>query len=153
MRHQTHFGIAAVLLLAAGCASAPADAGDPKAAISIEAFERGEIRGVPLIGPHAYLIRVKNRSAGSIVVDSIRIDPRFGGAIELVDGSQLFEDTMAAGSTADFDMSVTIQASPDFSVGPNARLSSLHVQVGFHTEPVKKDFYESCTCGIKRTGN
>jgi hypothetical protein len=150
MRNQARIGLAGILLVAAGCASAPVDPDSPKATISIEAFERGEIRGVPLLGPHAYLIRVKNRSAGAIVVDSIRIDPRFGGAIELVDGSQLFEDTIAAGSTADFDMSVTIQASPDYSVGPNARLSSLHVQVGFHTEPVKKDFYESCTCGIKR---
>src|SRR4051812_47923737 len=139
----------AVLLLAAGCASAPADPSRPK--ISIEAYERGQqTRNTTLAGMHSYVIRVTNKSEGQIVVDSIRIDPGFGGGIEMIDNSQKFDDEVGGMSTGDFDMYVTVTAGRDRAAEMKYTLDSLKVEVGYHVEG-GKSYFESCSCDIKRT--
>jgi hypothetical protein len=140
-----------VLLLAAGCASAPADPSRPK--ISIEAYERGQqTRNTTLTGMHSYVIRVINKSDMQIVVDSIRLDPGFGGGVEMIDNSQKFDDEVGGMSTGDFDMYVTVSAGRDRAAEMKYTLDSLRVEVGYHVEG-GKNYFESCSCEIKRVSD
>jgi hypothetical protein len=142
---------AAIFLASLGmiACSSSSDPNQPKLTLEVTEILYGG-RGVPFLGPHDYQVLVTNHSQFPIVVDSIRLDPGFGGGLEIIDGSQDFADEVPAAMTMPFNMQVTLQAARDRN-GPDAnyKLDSLRVELGYHTEGGATHI-ESCTCFIRR---
>jgi hypothetical protein len=131
-----------ILVLAVGCASSP-----PKPRrIAIELYElRAQGQRTAVLGPHNYVVRLRNTSDQPFTVQSVQLEPAGTSDLEVQGGLDTSQWLLEPGQTTDVSMATTITSTRGFNAArqgmPDA--SSLRVTVSCSSE--SGNFYESDT--------
>jgi hypothetical protein len=128
-----------ILLLFAGCASSS----QPREQLfAIEVLEQQPVRQrAPLLGPHAYIVRVRNVSEQTITIQAVRLDLVGISEFELQDNQQSLGTILEPGGTTDFNMFVTVVTSGRAVPNYSAIIDSLRVTLACHGD--RGNFSES----------
>lgn len=149
--HTTGRWLAALAVGLAACASSSAP---HSIAVAVTELRRaGHPR--PIVGDHYYRIRVTNRSAEAIVVDSIHIAPAGMTELEVEDSTQQFNEPVGPEQTLPFDMPIHIYAdrASRSAQGFQVYIDSVRVLIEAHNE--KGSFTDSGDygVGVERAGD
>jgi len=128
-----------ILLLFAGCASSS----PPREKVfAIEVVEQQPLRQrAPLLGPHAYIVRVRNVSEQTITMEAVRIDLVGISDFELQDNQRSLGTVLEPGGTIDVNMFVTVVTSGRAVPNYQAIIDSLRVTLACHGD--RGNFSES----------